>query len=214
MIKITNPVKYTTNEERKINSNFPVESKDWKKHIFENIKKKIKTHLLTEQNKICPYCGLKLSIATSYPDIEHIVPKDKHPNFMFEPKNLVVSCQPCNRNKRAKETLIKPNIMIYPSNGADFKIIHSHFDNYFDHIELIEGIVLKALTDKGKNTIDFCNLYRLDIAEERAEKLIINKQEIHKNLILRLATENDKSLITQINLIIERLQPILPLPLH
>jgi len=37
------------------------------------------------------------------------------------------------------ETLVNPAVKMYPQNGKDFLIIQPHFNDYEDHIEIVEG---------------------------------------------------------------------------
>jgi len=203
MALIRNSYEYTDAEKRTLRTNPVIDSKDWEKSIFKKIKLNLKQHLTQEQNQICPYCGLKFSVATCYPHIEHIVHKDNHLDFMFEPKNLAISCPICNVNKGRKETLTDSSRTDYPTEGSSFVIIHPHFDNYSEHIELFEQIFLKAITGKGRVTIDYCNLCRMEIAEEMADQIIMDRQGLNKKLVLRLTKENDPQLKNQITNFIE-----------
>jgi len=198
MIRINNAYSYSPQEIAKINANPPHEGGDWNESIFDSIKKNIKEHLLLEQNRICPYCGLKLPKWGMYPHIEHVVHKKVHYRFMFEPKNLIVTCQTCNINKGEKETLINPITITYPSTGNDFLIIQPYFDDYFQHIELICDILLRALTSKGSKTIEYCRLNSLPLAEERMEQLKISMETTYKKMTLQLIKENDLLIKQQI----------------
>jgi len=198
MIKINMPYNYTEEETATINSRPILNGRDWKESIYRPIIKNIKEHLLQEQKKTCVYCGLSLPLATSYPHIEHIVSKNKHHIFMFERKNLAISCQICNMSKCDKETLIDTSVISYPNNGSGFIIIHPHFDTYSDHIELIDELFLEAKTEKGRKTIGFCKLLRLGVIDERSKNLNIEKQELYKRLVLRLTVEKNDGIIEQI----------------
>ena len=178
---------YSTEERRIIASNQPTESSHWKKN-FDSIKKNIKNHLKDEQNLICVYCQLEIPVAHSSAEIEHIAPKGKHPRFMFEPKNLALACHLCNTKKSIKETLHDPAVNNYPSNGNAFIIVHPHFDEYYDHITFIDGVVEPTPNDNGKgyNTIKMCNLDRIELAEERNKTLVIDSSPPIKQKVLRL----------------------------
>ncbi|WIB42153.1 hypothetical protein DEJ11_15160 [Curtobacterium sp. MCLR17_058] len=94
-------------------------------------------------------------------DAEHIVPKRLHPEFMFTPENLALSCPDCNGPKWDKETLVDPTLRAYPLRGDAFLIVHPHFDAYEDHI--VRGdYVYTAVegSEKGAWTIIECNLGR------------------------------------------------------
>ena len=191
MVRITNPYSFLTNEEVILRANPPRSGRDWKKSIFGPIKENIKEYLLLEQDRICPYCGLRLPKWVMFPHIEHVAHKKMHYRFMFEPKNLIITCERCNVNKGAKETLRDPAVTPYPSAGNDFLIIQPYFDNYFHHIEIVCEVILRAITDKGSKTIEYCKLDEVALMEARAEELKIDKQEIFKKMTLQLHKEDD-----------------------
>jgi len=204
MIRINNPYLFPTIEETTIRVNPPTRGADWEEGIFDSIKENIKKYLLSEQGRICPYCGLKIPKRGYFPPVEHIAPKKMHYRFMFEPKNLIITCTTCNTYKRDKETLTNPATPIYPTRGDDFLIVQPYFDDYFQHIALVCDIFLKALTDKGSKTIDYCKLDELALAEERMEQIKINQEEVHKKLVLQVAKENDLNIKQQIIRFIEQ----------
>lgn len=108
---------------------------------------------------------------------EHIVYKDAHPQWMFLPKNLCIACPTCNEYKGTTEVLTNPLTKEYPKTGAGFKIIHPMYDRYSDNIELVGGILYRGKTEKGVFTINTCHLYRVDLAEERADMLMRNQHK-------------------------------------
>lgn len=89
---------------------------------------------------------------------------------MFLPENLCVVCPTCNEFKGTTEVLVDQNVKTYPTSGDGFKIIHPLYDKYSDHIELVGGILYRGKTDKGIFTINTCHLYRVELAEERANQ--------------------------------------------
>ena len=99
---------------------------------------------------------------------DHIVPKIPHLEWMFLPENLCVTCDKCNNNKSDIETLVDESVVEYPFESSAFKIIHPFFDNYSEHIEIVDDLVYKAKTEKGKFTINTCKLFRLDLVTDRA----------------------------------------------
>lgn len=173
---IQRPYLYEPDEQIILRDTPQTNGKVWKKKGFAPIKNNIKEHYLSEQQWICPYCYLEMRRYGDDLDIEHIVPKGIHPNFMFEPKNLAVSCRHCNRTKKVEETLVNSTVTIYPTNGNGFQIIHPHFDDYWDYMELTEDNFLKAKiradgSNKGTETIRICKLTNPKIAEERERQL-------------------------------------------
>ncbi len=71
--------------------------KNWKKHHskdkwddFRGNKNRLKKTLLEEQGYICCYCQKRVELFSSH--IEHLKPQSKHPNEIFNYKNLLASC--------------------------------------------------------------------------------------------------------------------------
>jgi uncharacterized protein (TIGR02646 family) len=188
MPQINSAYNYSDDEIRIINSSQLSKSSDWDENHFGSIKDNIKNHLKNEQNLICIYCQLKIPVAHSAAEIEHIAPKGKHPKFMFESKNLALSCRLCNTKKSTNETLVNPTANSYPSDGTAFTIVHPHFDEYYNHIRFVDGIVEPTPNDNGKgyNTIKMCNLDRIELAEERKQSLIIDSHPPIKQKLMRL----------------------------
>ncbi|EGQ8084499.1 HNH endonuclease [Vibrio parahaemolyticus] len=132
------------------------------------LSERIKEHYHEQQNTVCPYCRMKFSTEHGrYWDIEHIMPRSLHPTFMFEPKNLCMSCVPCNTAKKAKKVSNSTAKKKYPNKSELFFIFHPHFDEYEKHINVIEeGLFYmptkstKDFKSKGSKTIEICGLYR------------------------------------------------------
>lgn len=149
---------------------------DWdsgKKHV-KSFKENLREDVYEKQNELCAYCRIHVPLACVPMHREHIVYKDDHPQWMFLPKNLCVSCPLCNEYKGTVEVLENPRTTIYPTTGNGFKIVHPMYDRYSEHIELVGGVLYKGKTNKGKFTIATCHLYRVKLAEERATQKIIS----------------------------------------
>ncbi|GAB3892310.1 hypothetical protein GCM10028803_05000 [Larkinella knui] len=140
----------------------------WADEDLEAMRIFIRRYYYQIQKGICSYCRQRVSTQSALNcHVEHIVPKSKHLDFMFTPKNLCVICADCNQIKREQETLGQeidtvnnPNRIIqYPRVSNSFKIVHPHFDNYNEHIVEINGFYLDQ-TDKGHFTIGACKLNR------------------------------------------------------
>ncbi|TCD22009.1 hypothetical protein EZ456_17865 [Pedobacter psychrodurus] len=141
---------------------------DWTKAVFDSIKMNIISHLRIQQFNECCYCKYQLGFDIKEVDIEHIIPKSEYEVFTFKTLNLALSCPACNTKKSTKPVLNRA-IVNYPKNGKNFKIIHAHYDNYSDHIDIINECVFVAKTSKGSETITFCELFRLITVEQRAK---------------------------------------------
>lgn len=135
---------------------------NWSNEEFADIKIKIKNHYKVEQNYTCPYCKVIYPITHGMVwDIEHIIAKDKKPQFMLEPQNLCVACKDCNGAKSSKEVLVNKDRVTFPVRSSDYKIIHPHFDQYEQHINaILPGDFYRPLSCKGEFTIVTCRLLR------------------------------------------------------
>lgn len=140
---------------------------NWQDQDITDIRSSIRDYYKNEQKFKCAYCKQTVSFTSaSNCQVEHIVPKSKHINFIAEPKNLCVVCADCNEIKRSQEILnqvpdvtTNSDIKRYPRTSGAFKIVHPHFDNYDEHLLIINGFYFDKST-KGGYTIVFCNLNR------------------------------------------------------
>ena len=169
--RILFPYNFTDSELKIIETNFQTHT-DWTKPIFSSIKNSIIDYLRKQQDNTCCYCKYQLGFDIKEVDIEHIVPKGgrkgEYEKFTFESSNLALSCPACNTKKSTKDVLNK-KISSYPTDGKDFIIVHAHLDNYSEHITIYNKCVFSAKTEKGKDTIIYCDLLRLSIVEEKAK---------------------------------------------
>ncbi|HHT2664323.1 HNH endonuclease [Citrobacter freundii] len=166
---IYNPVTYDKEHQKFICSfkKMPINEKEnlWEsttnKQLIK-IKKHIKDYYLVAQDYKCPYCQQKIKVKHNGAwDAEHIIPKASHPDFMFEPLNLCVSCKDCNGEKLDKKVLIKDKIVRFPKNSKNYLIIHPHLDTYNEHIKIIgDALYFLPKTEKGRRTIEVCGLLR------------------------------------------------------
>lgn len=132
----------------------------WSNEELNGLRSHVKSHYIAAQNTRCCYCNTHLQTEHHRVwDAEHIVPRAKHPRFMFTPRNLAASCLDCNSAKGDTEVLVNPKIKTYPTRSESFKIIHPHFDIFDDHIKYFKFVYLPK-TQKGKKTIYVCDLLR------------------------------------------------------
>ncbi|RBP83570.1 hypothetical protein EBI01_07490 [Marinomonas rhizomae] len=141
------------------------DSNSWGIDELIPLRSKVRAYYRDIQNGTCPYCKERIATRSAgNAQIEHIIPKSEHIIFMFEPKNLCVSCGDCNeyksRNSVTKNDFIvcnNHNPQRYPTSQNTFKIVHPHFDIYEEHL-IKEGLFYRDLTPKGHFTIGICKL--------------------------------------------------------
>ena len=134
--------------------------KGWEKADYKtkDLKNHISEYTLIQQNNCCVYCE---ELMVGGVQLDHIVPKQLHKDYCYEPKNLVSSCAVCNMYiKNAGDTLVEPLQRRYEKNR--FAIVHPYFDDPDMHIKYINEdkviIDLSNSTALGKATIDFFHL--------------------------------------------------------
>ena len=86
-------------------NNDSLKNLEWKDG-YTNFKLNIRKHLKLKQNNRCAFCRCRVSIGTSYSNLEHLVSKTDYPQFKFFPKNLVYCCVKCNLAKVRKNTMM------------------------------------------------------------------------------------------------------------
>ena len=176
-----------------------------------SFKENIKKHLLDEQNSYCAYCRVEMNEGCECIQRDHIIPKALHPCWIFEPKNLCLTCYRCNTNKRNLEVLVNPCVSTYPIESNSFKIINPYIDKYSEHISILNDLVYVGVTDKGRFTINVCKLFRSELVLYKAKKKIENDNpNTVRTLLLsyldkKEMTDDDKNeLISKLDKIIQK----------
>jgi 5-methylcytosine-specific restriction endonuclease McrA len=155
---------------------------------LKKIKKNIKTFYIESQGYTCPYCRQKIEVDhNAVWDAEHIIPKDKFPQFLFSPLNLCVACKDCNLAKLNKNVLKNKNRKTLPIKNDDYIFIHPNLDIYAKHMKIMRSsLFFIPLDSKGKETIEICGLLRFlykftdygDISLEVKEKVSMLSDEL------------------------------------
>ena len=97
--RLPNTVNFTLAEITFLNSIKPWDKSKWSGNcgspainLSRNaVKDEIKRQLIDIQDNYCAICGLNLSLAYEV-HREHIAPQYKQPKYIFEPGNLVLTC--------------------------------------------------------------------------------------------------------------------------
>ncbi len=179
---------------------------------YKNYKRNIRVHLKLAQNGRCAFCRCKVSVGTSWSNLEHLVSKKDYPQFKFQSENLVYCCTKCNMSKVKQNTLTNPNankaLQVFPNNSNGFEIVNPYYDAFEAHLDFIDDIIIVVAnkSKKGKNTIKLYKLFRPELAEERASELRLNQQTVNQQLLARLTTTTiDQITINQINEVIAQM---------
>lgn len=138
----------------------------WGDEDLQPVRREVREHYRNEQRLRCAYClGPVSDRAAEGAPIDHIVPKSLNLHFVFEGRNLCVTCPDCNAIKNSRQVLteydepVDPSVRRYPRSSRAFKIVHPHFDEYSEHIYKADKVYID-LSSKGLWTIGVCKLNR------------------------------------------------------
>lgn len=162
--QIKGSILYYQHEVQLINHLKPLDGHEWEGKLpgknwgsrtrRDTLKDDIRIKLDDLQGDNCCFCGLSL-YETSNAQIEHIAPKGKYPEFLFENQNLALACSYCNGfdKKGFKDTIYRYNPKY---SKCRFKIVHPYFDNPEKHFSVAaydQGkLILNYLTRKAKRS--------------------------------------------------------------
>jgi uncharacterized protein (TIGR02646 family) len=184
--------------------------KDWEKTCLADFKKRIRTYYQQKQHRRCAYCRTKVRESQASAEVEHIVPKSKKEKWMYETFNMCYSCKLCNTEKGYKKRILSnEDVTSLPQKSGDYLLIHPHIDKYSDHIEIVDNVLYKGITNKGKKTISICGLNRYDLAAERAEDVIrLNGSKVEGYLLSLVDADRNRDLVDVVFRYKERIHEI------
>lgn len=165
----------------------PIRSKDdWTKDCFQPIKDFIKAKYYLPQERRCAYCRKKLNADGYFNHIDHIIPKSKHKRWMFEPKNLTISCEVCNPLKNADDTLIASHSQTrFPKSKTGFTTFNPHFDKWENCFEIEDGMFIKGKIKRGEETINVCKLHQYQFSIQFSEESGVNPKSAIRRATVR-----------------------------
>lgn len=160
----------------------------WNHEDLLNIKRKIKVHFRTGVDESCCYCKRDFRDEFNMViDIEHILPKSRYAEFMFDIYNLNISCKRCNMNiKRERHDFVVDTATVRANyrQSDQYHFIHPNLDNFEDNINYIKidlnGKKLtkyKALTDKGRYSYAYFRLDRIEVNTLSSAQGIVVKDD-------------------------------------
>lgn len=173
----------------------PMHVDDWNNSRLNSYKTRLKTHTILKQLDRCAYCRKLIEADGYYEPIEHIVPKTLKPKWIFNVKNLIITCDRCNNLKSDTQTLADPFVTMeeFPEVANAFKIFNPHFENWEDHFKFENDIFLVPIPNsKGATTIKICKLYKYQIILNRAKELKLG-QKGPMSLLIHRIRELDKN---------------------
>lgn len=132
---------FFTDEERVLIQQAIADGGDiWNNDKVADIKVKIKKHYRDlYEIEACCYCRRDFRDEHNIViDIEHVLPKSRYAEFIFEMDNLNISCKRCNMKiKREKHDFVV-NVATIRNNfkiSQQYKFIHPNFDVYADNLD-------------------------------------------------------------------------------
>lgn len=170
----------------------------WSEDETKAVRDAIKDHYIAEQDFRCCYCRRQvLSKNKGDWQGDHVIARDTHAQFMFEPRNLAICCRGCNGEKSNKNVLKNAKRKTFPVKSSDYLIVHPHFDDYDEHIRWFGQVCAPRKSSKGANTIELCGLMRFaadyagldtDVNDRRFDelvgKLITTNTKLEGNAVL------------------------------
>lgn len=119
----------------------------------------IREALSLESGGNCAYCESRMA-DTSYPQVEHLLPKSRFPDLAHDWRNLARVCQICNTTKND-----------YWSEGLE--VLNPYEDEVEERLRVRGGFVDWDLADdRAEITAIKLGLNRLELARSRTERLL------------------------------------------
>lgn len=160
----------------------------------------IKDQLLRETNQKCAYCESKM-LHISYSDIEHIKPKARRPELIYEWGNLTVACETCNREFKKdyyNETaeiinpfIEDPETCLYAFGPL---IKHRGGNKKGKRSWIVIGLNRDKLIEKRKDRIDSVSVMIDQWYEESNEG---HKEILYKEILKEMEPDKEYSLIVK-----------------
>jgi uncharacterized protein (TIGR02646 family) len=183
---IRNAAKYSVANAAILKANPIKHYGDWTKSCFQPVKDFIKSKYYLPQNRRCAYCRKRLNADGYFNHIDHIIPKSHHKQWMFNPKNLTITCEVCNPLKNDHDTLtIGYSKKKFPRTIAGFTIFNPHFDKWENCFEIEDGMFIKGRNKRGEETIKICKLHQYQFSVQFSEESEVIPKSAIKRATLR-----------------------------
>lgn len=165
---------YSLSEVKKIvlalKSNSP-----WRDDSLDDIKKRLKTFLISKQEQRCCYCQRNIKGEFLFVlDIEHILPKSIFNHCIFDLSNLAVACKRCNmyikknridffnptheKNRQLKHRLFKSELYYFAHPNLDNSKEHLYYIMHDDSRCPLKYMKYYYMTGKGRYTYEYFKL--------------------------------------------------------
>lgn len=190
-----------------------IKKDNWGDIEYKEYKDSLKEHHYFNQDRRCAYCRLQLRVDAYWDELDHVIPQSIKGNWIFYPKNLVVSCKPCNSLKNAFDTRTNLGSTLFPLFSGGFQVYNPHFDEWSDHFEIHKDIFLRGRANtKGPATYQAYRLYRYHIIVAYSEEKRYRSKKTYRRLTHLLREPNLTS--KQIEALQEAIKHIIKLRKH
>lgn len=163
----------------------------WQDDGIKSLKKKMKEHLKARQKHFCCYCLRNIfGDHNLVIDIEHILPKHKYVNFMFDMNNLAASCKRCNLKMKGRSVAFIKGCFESNANpfaSENYSFIHPNSDIFEEHIKyrvqqegtnILVSYSVKNNSEKGVYSMEFFKLSRLERnMNDKAQGILVEDED-------------------------------------
>ncbi|MDR2469244.1 MAG: HNH endonuclease [Tannerella sp.] len=112
----------------------------------------------------CCYADISLNVEGNYMEIDHFLPKSKHPDKVMEWDNLLPSCKPCNLSKGDHDTKVEPIVNPFTDNPQEY--LYFMGEEYYGRNEM------------GERTIRVLGLNKEQLQKKREEIVRVTEEDI------------------------------------
>lgn len=166
----------------------PIKTKDcWSRSVYNKVKAQLKADYYLPQNRRCAYCRKRLNADAYFSHIDHVLPKSYHKNWMFKPKNLVLTCEVCNPLKNDCDTLTTGRSKRrFPKKKEGFTIFNPHYSFWKDYFFIEDGMFIRGKNSVADATIKVVKLYQYHYSIQFAEESVVTPKTAIKRATIKM----------------------------
>lgn len=180
----------------------------WNNDKLADVKRKIKTHYRNlSQIEACCYCRRDFRDEHNIViDIEHVLPKSRYSEFMFEMENLNISCKRCNMKIKGEKHDFVVDVATIRNDfkiSKQYKFIHPNFDVYTDNLDHVSFtmnnsklVKFTKKSDKGEYTFNYFQLDKIEVNTFNAAQGIVVKSG--GEIMITNLSDQDSSTLTEL----------------
>lgn len=174
----------------KIDKYFSGAASDWKKKTLSEVRTQLKLELLKAQRQRCAYCRRIIFDEIGKIEIDHIIPKNEHPNFTYWRINLAATCKRCNHQKGEHNPLRRKlkKLVNYPNLEKSYIWIHPYLHDYRKHIKIDKNGFFHSNQNsrEGSAVISACGLASMHNAIANNRRALAIAAKSFSNAVMTL----------------------------